>query len=98
MSKDIYRVYVQFPMHEPPILNHILSSNALSPYFEGCIGALDGTHIPVCVPEASHTAFQNWKGEIIQNILAVCIMNMRFMYMLSGWEGSASDACVFEDA
>jgi len=85
-------------MHEPLIPNHILSSNALSPYFDGCIGALDGTHIPICVLEASHAAFQNWKGKITQNILAVYTMDMRFMYVLLGWEGSALDACVFEDA
>jgi len=44
-----------------------------------------------------HT-FQNWRGEISQNVLAVCTMDMQFMFVLLGWEGSALDACVFEDA
>jgi len=83
-------------MHEPPIPNHISSSNALLPYFDGCIGALDGTHIPVHVLEASCAAFRNQKGKITQNVLAVCTMDMRFIYMLL--EGSTLDARVFEDA
>ena len=85
-------------MNEPLIPNCISSSNAFSPYFDGCIGALDGTHIPVCILQASCAAFWNRKGEITQNVLAACTMDMRFMYVLLGWEGSASDSCVFEDA
>ena len=84
-------------MCEVPIPHRISSSNSFSPYFDGCIGALDGTHIPVHVSEARHAVFWNWKGEISQNVLAVCTMDMRFMFVLLGWEGSASDTCIFED-
>jgi hypothetical protein len=98
LSKDVYCVYVQFPMCKAPIPHRISSSNSFSPYFNGCIGALDSTHIPVRVPEARCAAFRNRKGEISQNVLAICTMDMRFMFVLSGWEGSASDAHVFEDA
>jgi DDE superfamily endonuclease len=31
-------------------------------------------------------------------VLAACTMDMQFMFVLLGWEGSALDACVFEDA
>jgi DDE superfamily endonuclease len=33
-----------------------------------------------------------------QNILAVCMMDMEFLYVLVGWEGSASDSHMFKDA
>ncbi|CAN0826742.1 hypothetical protein LINGRAPRIM_LOCUS2359 [Linum grandiflorum] len=32
------------------------------------------------------------------NVLGVCNPNMEFIYCLSGWEGSAHDGRVFQDA
>jgi hypothetical protein len=37
-------------------------------------------------------------GYISQNVLAFCDFNMLFTYVLSGWEGSASDGSILEDA
>ncbi|KAL5130580.1 hypothetical protein HKD37_12G033613 [Glycine soja] len=48
-----------------------------------CIGALDGTHIP-------RPKYRNRKGDVFTNVLAACDPNLRFIYMLPGWEGSAS--------
>jgi hypothetical protein len=67
------------------------------PYFNGCISALDGTHVPVCIPEARHTAFWNWKGEISQNVLAVYTMDMLLIFKLLGWKGSTENTQAFED-
>ena len=68
------------------------------PYFKDCIGAIDGTHIPAFVPEAKRVPFRNRKGEVSQNVLAACSFDFKFVYMLSGWEGSASDSHVYQDA
>lgn len=68
------------------------------PYFHQCLGALDGSHLPVHVPEANRTAYRNRKGDISQNVLIACTFDMRIVYVLSGWEGSASDSRIFEDA
>jgi hypothetical protein len=38
------------------------------------------------------------KGFFLQNCLFVSSFNMYFTYSLCGWEGAASDACVFADA
>ena len=32
------------------------------------------------------------------NVLGVCDRNMKFLYVLAGWEGSASDSRVLRDA
>ena len=40
----------------------------------------------------------SWKGHISTNLLAACHFNLLFCYLLSGWEGSAADGCVFDDA
>jgi len=40
----------------------------------------------------------NRKGFISQNVLAICDWDLRFLYLLSGWEGSAADSRIFEYA
>jgi hypothetical protein len=97
-SDNINSALVDFPTDDIPIPQRILSSNSFTPYFDGCIGALDGTHVPIHVPEARRAAFRNRKGVLSQNILAICSFDMQFFYVLAGWEGSASDSRVFEDA
>ena len=34
----------------------------------------------------------------MQNCLACCTFNLRFQYVLSGWDGSAADAAVYDNA
>lgn len=66
--------------------------------YQGCLGALDGTYIPVTVKKAHKGRYRNRKGEIAVNVLAACDMKMNYVYMLCGWEGSASDSRVLLDA
>lgn len=65
---------------------------------QGCLGALDGTHINVLVSAGDKLRYRTRKGQIATNTLVVCDKNMQFMYLLSGWEGSAEDSCVLRDA
>ncbi|XLR07132.1 hypothetical protein S83_035070, partial [Arachis hypogaea] len=66
--------------------------------FKGCLGALDGTYIEVTVPESEKTIYRTRKDKICTNVLRVCNREMGFVYVLSGWEGSASDSRVLRDA
>ncbi|KAL8524666.1 hypothetical protein ACS0TY_014318 [Phlomoides rotata] len=66
--------------------------------FKGCLGALDGTHIDVHVPSLDKGHYRNRKGQVSVNVMAVCDMNMSFVYVLTGWEGSAADSGVLRDA
>jgi hypothetical protein len=86
------------PTHETPTHAKILRSNQFSRYFRGCIGALDGTHIPAHIPEGQRTAYRNRKGQLSQNVLGACDFDLRFVYVLPGWEGSAADSRVYENA
>ena len=65
---------------------------------QGCLGALDGTHINVLVSNTDKPRFRSRKGQISTNTLAVCDRNMQFVYALPGWEGSAGDSRVLRDA
>ena len=45
-----------------------------------------------------HEVAWNRKGFTLQNCLVCCDFEMKFTYVLSGWEGSATDATVYHDA
>ncbi|KAI5327596.1 hypothetical protein L3X38_026992 [Prunus dulcis] len=42
--------------------------------------------------------YRNRKGDISTNVLGVCDPYLKFIYVLSGWEGFASDARILRDA
>ncbi|XP_060671461.1 uncharacterized protein LOC125423312 [Ziziphus jujuba] len=65
---------------------------------QNCLGALDGTYIKVKVPKIDKPRYRTRKGEIATNVLGVCNPNMEFIFVLPGWEGSASDSRVLRDA
>ncbi|XP_024010403.1 putative nuclease HARBI1 [Eutrema salsugineum] len=76
----------------------IRESTRFYPYFKNCVGALDDTHIPATVFGPDVASYRNRKGEISQNVLAACNFDLEFIYVLSGWEGSAHDSRVLSDA
>jgi hypothetical protein len=65
-------------------------------WFPDGLGALDGTHVDVRVPLRKQGRYRNRKKAITTNVLGVCDRNMKFVYVLAGWEGSASDGRVLE--
>lgn len=42
--------------------------------------------------------YRSRKGRISQNVFAACRFNLLFVFLLTGWEGSAADGHVFADA
>ncbi|XP_020274730.1 protein ALP1-like [Asparagus officinalis] len=66
-------------------------------WFEDAIGALDGTHIQLTIPLEDQSRYRNRNRETSTNILGVCDANLRFSYVLPGWEGSTSDSLVLRD-
>ncbi|KAL8497843.1 hypothetical protein ACS0TY_021259 [Phlomoides rotata] len=66
--------------------------------FKGCLGALDGTYIDARVPTVDQARYRNRKGQPSINVLGVCDRDMKFVYVLTGWEGSAADVRVLRDA
>ncbi|KAL8546946.1 hypothetical protein ACS0TY_006599 [Phlomoides rotata] len=74
------------------------STNHRWKWFKGCLGALDGTFVNVRVPTIDRGRYRTRKGQITTNVLAVCDTNMNFVYVLPGWEGSASDVRILRDS
>ncbi|KAK9997303.1 hypothetical protein SO802_021989 [Lithocarpus litseifolius] len=80
-------------------LPHSLRGNEkYYPWFEKCVGAIDGTHISASAPSGRTTAFRDRRSDITQNVMCACNFDMRFTYVHSGWEGSANDSRVMQDA
>ena len=50
------------------------------------------------VPTEDRARYRDRKGDISTNVLAACDSNLRFTYVLPGWEGSASDPRVIRYA
>ena len=62
------------------------------------MGVIDGTHIRVKVSSTDTPRYQWRKEYTTQNVLAACDFNMRFTYVLPGWEGTASDSRIIKNA
>nr|XP_023906296.1 uncharacterized protein LOC112018017 [Quercus suber] len=80
-------------------LPHSLRGNEkYYPWFEKCVGAIDGMHISASAPSGRTTAFIDRRSDITQNVMCACNFDMRFTYVRTGWEGSANDSRVLQDA
>lgn len=75
-----------------------LLDDRFEPHFNNCIGAIDGTHIPVVVPASKVVQHVGRNKYPTQNGLAICDFDMRFALIVAGWPGSAHDMRVFNDA
>ena len=96
-SPVFYRCYVKLPRsdHTPP---EIRRNTRFYPFFRRVLGAIDCTHLAAFISEELAAAFRNRKGFLSQNVFTVSTFDLRFAYVLPGWEGSAADACIFQDS
>ncbi|KAM3208103.1 hypothetical protein ACQJBY_063043 [Aegilops geniculata] len=68
------------------------------PYFKDCVGVIDGTHVRASVTEDMEPRCRGRKTHATQNVMAAVDFDLRFTFVLAGWEGSAHDAQVLRDA
>jgi hypothetical protein len=65
---------------------------------QDCIGAIGVTHIQASASKNTETALCAKKSFPSQNVLAAIDFDLRFTYVLAGWEGSAHGDAVLVDA
>jgi hypothetical protein len=94
----LYLSFVTLPTIDTLLSSRIIDNLKYTPYFNDCLRALDGTHIAVYVSVSQQARYRNRKGILSQNVLAVCDFNIRFVYILPEWEGSAHDGRVLSIA
>jgi hypothetical protein len=93
-----YTKYVQLPATDDPPSLFFKDDPKMWPFFQHALGAIDGSHLPFYPPASEKELYRNRKGFHSQNGLFCCTFSLFFTYALTGWEGSSSDARVFEDA
>ncbi|KAL8504082.1 hypothetical protein ACS0TY_022711 [Phlomoides rotata] len=99
LTKNKHRLEMSVRRRKFTILDRIPAQmKNLSYLCKGCLGSLDETYIDVHVPITEKGRYRNRNGQVSVNILGVCDMNMIFVYILSGWEGSAADSHVLRNA
>ena len=59
---------------------------------------IDGTHVCASVPPEIQGSFRGRKDGTTQNMLVDISFDLKFTYVLAGWEGSAYDSHVLNDA
>lgn len=57
---------------------------------QDCIGATDGIPIRTKVQNEGVSRFRSWKDYPTQNVFAACMFDIKFTYVLPGWEVSTS--------
>jgi hypothetical protein len=94
---SIYPNYVKFDLDSCKQPESMTTNPKYRP-FKNALGALDGVHAPARVPASIASPWRNRKHFLSQNVLAVVNFDFEFVYVLAGWEGSAHDIWVFNDA
>ncbi|KAK5839925.1 hypothetical protein PVK06_008781 [Gossypium arboreum] len=92
----LYKLVIRSPDESTP--SEIRNNRRFYPYFKDCIGVLDGTHVRASVPPSIEGRFRSRKGGTTQNVLAAITFDLKFPYVLAGWEGSAHDSRILSDA
>jgi hypothetical protein len=67
-------------------------------FIQDYVGAIDGTHVPANVPVEIQEKFRGRKEGTTQNVLAAITFDLKFIYVLAGWEESAHYSQVLGDA
>ena len=93
-----YTNHVHLPTAGHPVPPEIRENTKFWPYFKDALGALDGSHIHSAPPLNERGANRNRKGFLSQNCLFGCSFDLKFVYAYTGWEGSATDALIYESA
>ena len=55
---------------------------------------LDGIYIRMNVLDTKKPRYRTIKSDIATNVLGVCSQDMKFIYVLSGWEGFVANSRV----
>ena len=68
-------------------------------FIRDVVGAVDGTHIPILIPEDEHIDYINRKGihSLVFQGIAVGT-SLKFVDFFGGWAGSVHDAHVFQNS
>jgi hypothetical protein len=101
-NDDRFFPYFEVLILKPKLLPYLDSHPYLYHHFfvtlQNCIGAIDGTHVPISISPHLAAPFRNRKGTLSHNVMIACDFDLNITYISCGWEGSATDARVLRSA
>jgi hypothetical protein len=80
-----------------PIVHERLQGSRFTPHFNGAIGAIDGTHITVIMPNGDMVNHVGRLGYPTRNVMVVCDFHLRSTSIVAGWPGSVHHTRIFKD-
>lgn len=96
--RDFAREMIIPPDFDKPVENIQSHVQLREGPFKGAIGALDGTLVDANIPIRDQIPFRGrGQGNCYQNVMAVCDFDMKFIYVMAGWEGVAHDSRVLNE-
>ena len=97
VSKYLGNTYIKHPATEQEVQTSVVGFFARTG-FPQCIGAVDGTHIPLQKPTDNPSTFINRKGYYSLNVQACVDYRYCFFDVVIKWPGSVHDARVFSNS
>lgn len=85
--------YIRFPSGNE--MKKVVDGFEVKWGFPQCVGAVDGSHIPISAPKLNHTDYYNRKGWYSMILQAIVDHEYLFRDICVGWPGSVHDARVF---
>ncbi|KAF8389677.1 hypothetical protein HHK36_024196 [Tetracentron sinense] len=82
----------------PIVINHHIVLRQLAIVAGHCQESPGGSYIPAMVKIEDQPRYRTRKGRIAQNVMAAVGFDLKFTYVLAGWEGSARDPKVLKAA
>jgi hypothetical protein len=61
----LYPSFITLPKADTPLTTRILDNPKYFPYFDNCLGALDGTHILIHAPLEEQSRYHNRMGTMM---------------------------------
>ena len=96
-SSPFYTDFVHLPRVNNPLFSYIKDNPKFHLFFKDAIGEMDGNHFLSSGTAEEQALAQDHKGLVTHNCLTGCDFNHKFVYILSGWEGSVPDSTMFFD-
>ncbi|XP_021769643.1 uncharacterized protein LOC110733849 [Chenopodium quinoa] len=79
----------------PPAFDETPPEIKNNPRYYPIFKELDGTHVSARVPQDDQIPYRGKEKKSTMNVMCACSFDMKFTFVMAGWEGSANDSRIF---